>query len=148
VLEGDPEKAGLVTKNLGRRPFFVLLIGVALPLEAGAAPAAHLVDAATCDAALRARHDSRNRDLATMSIFLRASSTVDAARAIGFDSLQLTREVALLNDQELHDLALRAEALRTDPVAGMSRTAWILIVIVALAIVITAATGGGIASIE
>ena len=85
-----------------------------------------LVDAAT----------QRDRDLSTVT---NAFSSPEAARAAGVlrvDLASVQSRLGTLNDGELHELATRAAALDSDPVAGTLTRRQLWIGLIALAVIL------------
>lgn len=119
------------------------VVAVALLPGPSAVAQEHVLDPATRDRRLVDHAKTRAQDLARLATLLETPAAADAARAFGFDAGRLSTALALLNDAELHDLALRAEALTGDPVTGMSRENRIfLILILVLVAAVYVASGG------
>jgi hypothetical protein len=95
----------------------------------------HLVDAREIAAHLQAATAERASHQMKIDRFLSTRIHLD-----GVDARRLRASVALLTDDELRDLARRADALQADPVAGgLVKTLLILGVVVLLAVVLAAA---------
>jgi hypothetical protein len=106
---------------------------VALPGQA----ADHLVVPAEIEARLAAAAQARHADLASVERFLQSPAAQRAARSLGQDPRDVSRSLQVLSDEELRDLAARAEALGQDPVAGLSSDVnQLLIIFLIVAIVI------------
>jgi hypothetical protein len=98
----------------------------------------HLVTTTAAQARLAEAEAARQHDLAVLDGALSTPEAVAAARAVGADLDGLRRATPTLSDSELRDLAVRAAALQTDPVAGVSDRdlRWLLYVFLIVAIVI------------
>jgi hypothetical protein len=97
----------------------------------------HLVSRDETSARLAAAADSRRADLAAVEEVLSSRDAVTAAASLHVDIRQMQSAAASLSDAELRDLAARAEALRSDPPAGLSRDVeQLLIIFLIVAIVI------------
>ena len=81
----------------------------------------------------------RTQSLATIDAALSTPQAVEAAAAVGADTAQLRAALPTLSDSEIADLATRAEALQSDPVAGLDddiKTLLIIFLIVAIVILV------------
>ena len=81
----------------------------------------------------------RDRSLATIDAVLSIPEAVQAAEGLGADTRQLRAALPTLSDAEIADLAARAAALQSDPVAGLDddiRTLLIIFLIVAIVILV------------
>ena len=81
----------------------------------------------------------RGRALATIDAVLSTPEAVQAAEGLGADTSRLRAALPTLSDAEIADLASRAEALQSDPVAGLDddiRTLLIIFLIVAIVILV------------
>ena len=81
----------------------------------------------------------RGRSLATIDAVLSTPEAVQAAEGLGADTRQLRAALPTLSDAEIADLAARADALQSDPVAGLDddiRTLLIIFLIVAIVILV------------
>jgi hypothetical protein len=97
----------------------------------------HLVSRDETSARLAAAADVRRADLAAVEDLLSSREAVTAAASLHADLRQVRSAAATLSDAELRDLATRAEALRSDPPAGLSRDVeQLLVVFLIVAIVI------------
>jgi hypothetical protein len=96
----------------------VVAIVLAALFTARAAAAGHVVGESDIQAAIEEASQRRQEDAATLDGFLAKPLTVETARNMGLDVDRLKVQAARLSDGELHDLAARAQALETDPVAG------------------------------
>jgi hypothetical protein len=97
----------------------------------------HLVDAREIAVHLQAATAERAKNQLKLEQFV--SARIPAALH-AVDTQRLRAGVAALSDDELRDLARRADALQTDPAAGgLVKTLLILGVIVLLAVVLAAA---------
>jgi hypothetical protein len=98
----------------------------------------HLVTTAAAQARLAEAGAVRQHDLAVLDGVLSTPEAVAAARTMGADLDGLRRAAPTLSDAELRDLAVRAAALQTDPVAGVTDhdLRWLLYIFLLVAIVI------------
>jgi len=85
-----------------------------------------LVDAAT----------QRDSDLATVRIAFSSPEAARAAGVLGVDLASVQSGLATLDDAELHELATRAAALDSDPVAGALTRRQLWIGLIALAVIL------------
>jgi hypothetical protein len=102
----------------------------------------HLVDPVRRDALLAGAAHQRSHDLAVTSALLATPVARQALDSLGIRHERISAAVAALSDSELRNLAARAEALESDPVAGWSTKTWIILLVVALAsFIVIGATG-------
>lgn len=115
-----------------------LSLAVVVLLAAGAARAEeHLVSREAASARLAQAEALRAHDRATLDAVLATPAAGRAAARVGADLAVVRDAVPTLSDVELRDLARRAEALRTDPAAGLDHDIeQLLIVFLIVAIVI------------
>lgn len=78
----------------------------------------HLVSRADASAALATAAEARSLDLARLDRVLTQPDAARAASLVNADLAAVRGALASLDDQELRDLAARAEALDTNPAAG------------------------------
>jgi hypothetical protein len=122
-----------------RKTLTVLSIALS-SLAAGQARAAdHLVaPEAAREAVLDAASD-RQRSLTALDAVLATPEAAEAAASMGADASRLRAALPTLSDAEIADLAARASALGTDPVAGLDsdiRTLLVIFLIVAIVILV------------
>jgi hypothetical protein len=99
----------------------------------------HVVTRQGVDSRLSEAATSRVADLATVARTLDTPAARAAARQLGSDAGVLKASMASLSDRELRDLAVRAQALQSDPAAGLSsdvNTLLIVFLIVAIVIIV------------
>jgi hypothetical protein len=98
----------------------------------------HVVTAQAAQARLAEAEAGRQADLATLDRVLSSSEAAAAAKTVGADLGDLRRVAPTMSDSELRDLAVRAAALESDPVAGVTDhdLRWLLYVFLLVAIVI------------
>ena len=114
----------------------VLVMSLLLFAGMGAAQE-HLVTPRAADARLQEATARRQADLRALDAVLTSPDAARASAALGQDAERLRRGVAALSDAELRELAARAQALRTDPAAGLSGDVnQLLIIFLIIAIVI------------
>jgi hypothetical protein len=95
----------------------------------------HLASPEAARARLGAAAVERRQALATLDRFLSSPS----ARTMGADVTKVKASLAALTDAEVKDLAARAEALASDPVAGLDpdiRELLIIFLIVAIVVLV------------
>jgi hypothetical protein len=115
----------------------VMLALAALACGNGAFSDDHLVSRDEASARLSAAAESRQADLAAVEGALSSPAATRAAASLHVDLRDVRRAAASLSDAELRDVAARAEALRSDPAAGLSRDVeQLLIIFLIVAIVI------------
>jgi hypothetical protein len=115
------------------------LVGVVVLSTPPARAAEHLVAGAEVASALQAAAGRRAQALARLEGVLAAPEAAGAAARVGASVAELRSGLASLSDAELQDLALRAAALETDPVAGLDpdvRQLLIIFLIVAIVILV------------
>jgi hypothetical protein len=98
-----------------------IAVGLAIVVLLAGLPAGaddHLVSVSAMQARLTQAGAQRQADLAAVRSLLVSPAGVSAAARVGLDADALSERGAVLSDEELRDLAQRAELLRTDPVAG------------------------------
>jgi hypothetical protein len=123
----------------------IIAVGIALtlPFVQSAAGGEHLVSPAQVDERLMAARQSRAADLERVDAVLARPEVGRAAASAGLDIDIVRRAVPRIDDAELHDLAVRAEALRADPVAGSPIVVYPPVwLIVACFVVVLAALAG------
>ncbi|HEX6737452.1 MAG TPA: hypothetical protein VF310_04165 [Vicinamibacteria bacterium] len=99
----------------------------------------HVVSPEAAQARVAEAAAQRARQLAAVDAVLASPEAVAAAASLGQDAQRLRAAVPALSDQELRDLAARAEALQGDPVAGLDndiRQLLIIFLIVAIVILV------------
>jgi hypothetical protein len=78
----------------------------------------------------------RDTDLATVRLAFSSPEAVRAAGALRVDLASVQSRLGTLNDGELHELATRAAALDSDPVAGALTRRQLWIGLIALAVIL------------
>jgi hypothetical protein len=112
----------------------VVLALVAAPFQAVAE--SHVVSAAEVQQALVQAAAQRQADQAAVASVLASPEAREVASAMGVDAGRVTEGLSTLSDSEVRELAQRAQALSTDPVAGMDiNRNTLLTVLIAVAIV-------------
>jgi hypothetical protein len=102
-----------------------------------AAAADHVVSPEAVTALLEAASTERAQQLQVLDSWLARPEVGRAAALVGHDGAELRRALPALSDAELRDLAERAQALRADPVAGLSSDVnQLLIIFLIVAIVV------------
>ncbi len=101
-----------------------------------AAPGNHLVTPDVAQARLAEANAERARNLATVDALLVSPEGSAALEAVGVSEARVRGALPTLSDAELQDLAARAAALQSDPVAGMTQKTWIWIIAAVVVIVV------------
>jgi hypothetical protein len=119
----------------------VTVLSIALmPLLTGQAMAGdHLVSPQAAREQVLDAAAQREASLATLDAALASPEAVKAAASVGADVSQLRAALPTLSDSEIADLAARANALQSDPVAGLDsdiRTLLVIFLIVAIVILV------------
>jgi hypothetical protein len=116
----------------------ILSLAAVVLLVAGAARAEeHLVSPEAASARLAEAAAARAHDQATLETVLATPAASRAAASVGAELSVVRDAIPTLSDRELRDLARRAEALRTDPAAGLDHDVQqLLVVFLIVAIVI------------
>jgi len=99
----------------------------------------HVVSPAAAAQRLQDASAAREQGLATLDRALSDPEVARAAATVGADTAALRSALPTLSDAEIADLAQRAAALDTDPVAGLDsdiRTLLIIFLIVAIVILV------------
>jgi hypothetical protein len=114
------------------------VVGLALSCWAATANAAqHLVPREAVARAVAAADSERSADLAAVDRALSTPAAQAAAARVGVDVVRLRQAVPTLENGELRDLALRAQALEQNPVAGVTDDVnQLLVIFLIVAIVI------------
>jgi hypothetical protein len=118
--------------------FTSVALALALVVPAPAAADGHLVTTAQIADRLETVRATRHGDRLKVDALLSSPAGSRAAAAYGLDTVRLRSSLATLSDDELRDLAARAEALETDPVAGASRTLIIIGVVLLVGVLLLA----------
>jgi hypothetical protein len=122
-----------------RKTLTVLSIALVSLVAVQAAAEDHLVSREAARERVLDATAQRARSLATIDAALSTPQAADAAAAVGADASALRAALPTLTDAEIADLAARAEALQSDPVAGLDddiRTLLIIFLIVAIVILV------------
>jgi hypothetical protein len=122
-----------------RKTFTVLSLALASLVGGQAMADDHVVSSATAQQRLQEASAARDRGLATLDRALASPEVTRAAATVGADTSALRAALPTLSDAEIADLAQRAAALDTDPVAGLDsdiRTLLIIFLIVAIVILV------------
>ena len=119
-----------------RKKLVVALLGALLVAQAGFA-ADHVVAPSTVRDRLAAAAAERQANLTRVERALTSPKVASVAVRMGVDVERVRSAAGTLTDAELQELAQRAAALDTDPVAGLSRDVeQLLIIFLIVAIVI------------
>ena len=96
----------------------------------------HLVTAADVQARFEAMGGNRAENLRTVEAALSSPAAAEAAALLPADLGRIRARVASLTDEELRDVAARAEALTVDPMAGTHPVLLVFAVIGAAALLL------------
>lgn len=104
----------------------------------------HVLDSTTVQARLAEAQKQREADSQAVQRVLASPQAAVAAKAMGTRIERIQTGVVALSDQELHNLAVRAQALRGDPVAGyhdymIHDLVTVLLIVAVVAIIVSAA---------
>ena len=122
-----------------RKTLTVLSLALASLFAGQAMADDHVVSSAAAQQRLQEASAARDRGLATLDRALSSPEVSRAAATVGADTSALRAALPTLSDAEIADLAQRAAALETDPVAGLDsdiRTLLIIFLIVAIVILV------------
>lgn len=122
-----------------RKTLTVLSIALSTLVAGQALAEDHLVSREAARERLLGATTDRARSLATLDATLSTPAAARAAASLGADTTELRAALPTLSDAEIADLASRAEALSTDPVAGLDsdiRTLLIIFLIIAIVILV------------
>ncbi len=108
---------------------FLSAVLALLIVPAPGAAGEHLVTSADVQARFAAVAEERAGNLRTVRAALATPATAEAAALLHADLGRLRASVSSLTDAELRDVAVRAEALTADPVAGTHPALLVLAVI-------------------
>jgi len=116
-------------------------LAVAAVLSAASAsaetPQSHLVGVEVAQARLHEAAQQRQTNLATLDAFVTSPDGSAALATLGVNADRVRGSLATLSDGELQELASRAVALDTDPVAGMlTGRQWMWVAAVAVAVLV------------
>lgn len=111
----------------------LVTVGLLLSLAAETVSAAdHLASSSAVQERLAGAALDREQRIAAIDALLDTPQAARLGEASGIDIPQLERQVALLSDADLRELALRAEALKSDPVAGSGSGDWAAATLIAI----------------
>jgi hypothetical protein len=117
--------------------YMTIAVALSMVLPPSVMAREHLVDRAEMAARLRAAEAERAGNQLKIERFL--SSRIPAS-APSVDSQRLSAALAALSDDELRELASRADSLQTDPVAGGTRKTLLIVgAVVLVAVLLLAA---------
>ena len=122
-----------------RKSLTVLSLSFASLVAGQALAEDHLVSREAARERVVGAATERARSLATLDAALSTPQAAEAAASLGADTAQLRAALPTLSDAEIADLASRAAALQSDPVAGLDsdiRTLLIIFLIVAIVILV------------
>ena len=127
-----------------RRLLAIITVAATLLSPSLVFSADHVVGSKTIQERLTQAQKQREADSLALRNVLATPEAATAATAVGTRIERLQKGVSTLSDQELHNLAVRAQALRADPVAGYHEYAYhdfamILLIVVLVAVLLAAA---------
>jgi len=96
----------------------------------------HVVSSAEVQEQVLAASQERLRNEETVRQFVSSAQAEKAIKSAGIDPAQVTAAIPTLNDQELAEIASRAEKAQADFAAGRMSDRDLLIILVAVAVVI------------
>jgi hypothetical protein len=121
------------------RTFAALSVAAVLAATAPTFADDHLVSPRTAQERLQGAEAGRQRDREVVDRALSSPQAQAAATAVGADLDRVRAAVGMLSDAELADVAARAAALQSDPVAALDsdiRTLLMIFLIVAIVILV------------
>lgn len=122
-----------------RKTLTVLSIALSSLVAGQATADDHLVSPEAARERVISASAERAQGLATIDGALSTPEAAQAAAMVGADTAQLRAALPTLSDAEIADLAARANALGTDPVAALDsdiRTLLVIFLIVAIVILV------------
>jgi len=122
-----------------RTAFAALSVAAALAVAAPAFADDHLVSVQAAQQRLQQAEAGRQHDRDVVDRALSSSQAEAAAAAVGADLGRVRAAVGALSDAELAEVAARATALQSDPVAALDsdiRTLLMIFLIVAIVILV------------
>lgn len=114
----------------------IVLAGFAIPQSMLAQAADHLVSTSELQKAAVGASQRRQQNLDTLKTFLSSEKATEAIKSAHMNPQQVTNAVASLNDEELAQLATRANKAQTEFAAGTLDNRDLLIILVAIAALI------------
>jgi hypothetical protein len=114
----------------------VLIVVFLIPQNAVAQAAQHVVSPSDLNKAAVDASQARQKNLETLNQFLSSGKAQDALESANIDPQQVKKAVAGLSDEELAQLAARANKAQADFAAGNIDNRDLLIILVAIAVLI------------
>ena len=111
----------------------IALSGFAIPQSMIAQTADHLVSPSDLQKAAVGASQQRQKNLDTLRAFLSSKEATETLKSAHMNPKQVTEAVASLNDEELAQLATRANTAQADFAAGTLDNRDLLIIVVAIA---------------
>ena len=117
----------------------VLVAAIAFPQYLAAQATQHLVSPDDLEKAAVDASQSRQQNIDTLNSFLSSDRAQQALQSAHVTPQQVKKAVAGMSDQELAQLASRAQKAQSDFAGGLDTTTWMLILIIILVVIIVAA---------
>jgi hypothetical protein len=114
----------------------VLIVVFLIPQNAVAQAAQHVVSPSDLNKAAVDASQARQKNLETLNQFLSSGKAQEALESANIDPQQVKKAVAGLSDEELAQLAARANKAQADFAAGNIDNRDLLIILVAIAVLI------------
>jgi hypothetical protein len=114
----------------------VLIVVFLVPQNVVAQAAQHVVSPTDLEKAAVVASQAREKNLETLNQFLSSDKAQEALQASNIDPQQVKKAVAGLSDEELAQLAARAQKAQADFAAGNMDNRDLLIILVAIAALI------------
>jgi len=114
----------------------VLVVVFLVPQNAVAQAAQHVVSPADLQQAVSDASQARQKNLDTLNNFLSTDKAKDALESAKIDPQQVKKAVAGLSDEDLANLASRAQKAQNDFAAGSIGDRDLLIILVCIAVLI------------
>ena len=118
------------------RPLAVAMLALAFMIPQDALAQNHVVSPSELQSAVVASTEARQHNLDTLQQFVSTPTAEKALKAAHMDAQQVKNAVAQLNDQELAQLASRANKARSEFAAGSLSDRDLIIILVCIAALI------------
>jgi CHASE3 domain sensor protein len=117
----------------------VLVSAIAFPQNLAAQATQHLVSPDDLQKAAVDASQNRQQNIDTLNGFLSSDQAQKALQSAHVTPQQVKKAVAGMSDEELAQLASRAQKAQSDFAGGLGTTTWLLIIVVILVVIIVAA---------
>jgi len=117
----------------------VLVSAIAFSQNLAAQATQHLVSPDDLQKAAVDASQTRQQNIDTLNGFLSSDQAQKALQSAHVTPQQVKKAVAGMSDQEVAQLASRAQKAQSDFAGGLGTTSWLLVVIIILVVIIVAA---------